>query len=404
MNKIQKTVFLLIGTVIFACTDPNIIGLEVQPPSDKIIIKNGSIESFTITTFSEDTLRTDEANRLLLGKIDGSSVFGDNVASFVTQILLPSNNIDTIVNVEVDSVVLSYTYTDFYGDLDENNDFVVQVYEIDKSIYKDSVYYSNYSPIYSGSNLALSNGFSEEDSTQSVLNIRIDNSLGQKLIDASGSEHMIDNVAFLEFFKGLYVSASATNTIMYLDPKQSKSKLSVYYHEIGIDTAVSFDFDLESEAARINIFNQKDLSSLSQNIEESYIQSMAGYKAEILIQNIDSLKSLFEGKAINKVTIDFEIIEDESYPSHDKLYVVRETNDGKIVFLTDFTIEGEGHFGGNLEDNIYSFNISRYFYRLLNDNDYTNKLYLESSGGAVNANRTILDNSKISISIIYSEL
>ena len=37
------------------------------------------------------------------------------------------------------------------------------------------------------------------------------------------------------------------------------------------------------------------------------------------------------------------------------------------------------------------------FYQLLNDTEYTNKLYILSSGAAVNANRTIIDNSKISI-------
>ena len=131
---------------------------------------------------------------------------------------------------------------------------------------------------------------------------------------------------------------------------------------------------------------------------------MAAFKAEFTFNDIPALKDTLRGKAINKVSIDFEIIEDENYPSHDKLYLVRETNDGRIVFLTDFTLEGDEHFGGTLEENKYSFNISRYFYQLLNDTEYTNKLYILSSGAAVNANRTIIDNSKISISIIYSEL
>ena len=37
-----------------------------------------------------------------------------------------------------------------------------------------------------------------------------------------------------------------------------------------------------------------------------------------------------------------------------------------------------------------SFNITRYFVQLLNNPEYTDKLYILSSGAAANANRTIL--------------
>jgi len=101
---------------------------------------------------------------------------------------------------------------------------------------------------------------------------------------------------------------------------------------------------------------------------------------------------------------DFEAFENNDYPPHEKLYLLRENNDGKIVFLTDFTIEGEGHFGGEFDNNTYSFNITRYFVQLLTNDQYTNKLYLVPVLGSANANRTILNKSKISINIIYTEI
>ena len=76
----------------------------------------------------------------------------------------------------------------------------------------------------------------------------------------------------------------------------------------------------------------------------------------------------------------------------------------KRVFLTDFTIEGDAHFGGELDGTTYSFNITRYFVQLLTNEEYTDVLYLLASGGAANSNRTILDNSKVSINIIYTEI
>ena len=55
------------------------------------------------------------------------------------------------------------------------------------------------------------------------------------------------------------------------------------------------------------------------------------------------------------------------YAAHDKLFLVRVNEEGNNVFLTDYTIEGETHFGGRLEDDKYEFNITRYFYQLLNN-------------------------------------
>ena len=86
------------------------------------------------------------------------------------------------------------------------------------------------------------------------------------------------------------------------------------------------------------------------------------------------------------------------------MYLVRVDEQGKDYFLTDYIIEGEDHFGGKLENGKYTFNITRYFHQLLNNEDYTNKLYLVAAGGAVNANRTILPKNKVSFNIIYTDL
>ena len=403
MNIFRKSAYLLLGAVLFACNDPNVIGLEL-PDAAKFTINNDSITNFNISTLSEDSLRSDESLHLLLGQIN-DPVFGENKGAFVTQMLLPANNIEEIQNVVVDSVFITYSYADFYGDLNESNDLDISVFKLEEDIFKDSVYYSNFNPTISSTNLAIGNTIYEGDSSSSAyINIKLDNSVGQELIDATGSSSMIDDESFLEFFKGLYIEASASNTILYLNPTADKSRFSVYYHEIDVDTAVSLDFEIGGNAARINLFNDKDSSFLVEEEESSYLQSMSGHKVKFEFTTVDTLKQQLSGKAINKVTIDFEIEEDGSYDSHEKLYLVREKEDGKIVFLTDFTMEGDAHFGGELDGTTYSFNITRYFVQLLTNEEYTDVLYLLSSGGAANANRTILDNNKVSINIIYTEI
>ena len=131
---------------------------------------------------------------------------------------------------------------------------------------------------------------------------------------------------------------------------------------------------------------------------------MAGYKASIALENINLIKDSLEGKAVNKVTLSFNANDDSFYPPHENLSLVRVDNAGNNVFLSDLSIEGATHFGGEYSNGKYEFNITRYFNNLLNDDAYTNQLYLLASGGAVNANRTIIDNSSIKISILYSAL
>ena len=405
MNRIIS-LSLIIGLIAVSCTDPNTIGLEVQPTSDNIIISDTSSFSWQTTqTESEDSLRTDEALNLILGNISDDPTFIYNYAGFYTQILLTENNTDLGSNAVVDSVVMSYTYSGYYGVLEGFDN--IWMMNLEGAIYKDSTYYSNTEIINTDIpyNYVESFTLNTESEESPVLKMILQNNLGQRILDL-GNEVLKDNETFLENFHGLQIDASATNTILYLNPTGSNSFLKIYYHndESGSDT-LSLDFELGGDAARINLFNPKPLANLNQEEDKVYIQSMAGYKAKITINNTDSIKSMLEGKSINKVTMSFDVNEGSQaeYVAHDKLFLVRVNEDGNNVFLTDYTIEGETHFGGRLEDDKYEFNITRYFYQLLNNEIYTNNLYLLPAGAAVNANRTIL-NKDIKLTIHYSEL
>lgn len=402
MNKII-TLSLIIGLIAVSCTDPNTIGLEIQPTSDNIIISDTSSFSWqTSQVESEDSLRTDEALNLILGEIN-DPVFGYNQGTFNTQILLTENNSTLGENPIVDSIILSYTYSGYYGVLDEFTN--LEVKRINDDIYKDSIYYSNEYEFIIGSAIWTDTFSLSNDSETPFLKIKLTNDFGQQILNL-GDDLLKDNETFLQEFKGLSVLASATNTILYLNPDGSNSFMKIYYHndESGSDT-LSLDFELGGDAARVNWFSPKQNSVIIDDQSKIYIQSMAGYKAKISINNIDSLKALLEGKAINKVIMSFDVEagSQSEYAAHDKLFLVRVDQEGSNVFLTDLTIEGETHFGGRLENDKYEFNITRYFYQLLNNDSYTNDLYLLPAGAAVNANRTILDKD-IKLTINYSKL
>ena len=393
---------LVLGLTIVSCTDPNTIGLEIQPPSDNIIISSASFDGFSFTTESEDSLRTDEPLNLILGQIIEDPLLISS-SGFYTQILLTENNTNLGTNPVVDSVVLSYTYSGYYGTLEEFN--VLEVDEISEDLHKDSIYYSNsYTSPYS-TNINVDSFRLSTNTADPFLRIRLNSFFGQEILDL-GEDYLKDNETFLQYFKGISVSAQATNTMLYLNADGSDSYLKIYYHndEGGTDT-LSLDFTLGGDAARINLFNTKDNNSITEDDSRIYIQSMAGYKAKINIGNLDLLRDTLNGKVINKATINFDVEagSQSDYEAHEKLVLVRVNENGENIFLTDFTIEGELYFGGNLEGEKYEFNITRYIYQLLNNQSYTNNLYLLPAGAVVNANRTILKKD-IELKIYYSDL
>jgi len=413
--KVIYILALISSFLFFSCSDSNVVGLEIQPNSDIIEIFNGEVineidslnpplYSLLLSTHSEDSLRTDETTSLLLGSIN-DPIFGLNEGSFLTQISLSENNVDLGENPVVDSVVFSYSYSGYYGDLTSPTSIAVKY--VDLNIYKDSVYYSNHQ--FSGAfasteDLLLDFTISSDTSISPILKMTLDNSIGQQILDL-GNSILVDNETFQENFGCFSFNeySSIANSIIYLNPSGSNSNFTIYYHNSISDT-LSLSFALDGDAARINLFNDKPLSNLNINSEYSYVQSMSGFRTNIEIENLDNLRLDLAGKSINHASLNFNVTDFDTYSPHDKLFLVRENSEGSNVFLTDFTIEGDSHFKGELNGDSYDFNISRYFHKLLNDTSYSNKLILISSGGAINAHRTIILNNSVKMQLIYSEL
>ena len=407
--------FCVFSFILFSCKDPSEIGLDIHPESDRILIKNNSnFFNFSTNTLSEDSLRTDEPVRLLLGNLTSDPIFPKSNAHFISNLLLPSNNISfgDITNIIVDSVILQYVIDDYYGN--EIQTFPnLYVSKLTDPIYKDSSYYSNYPVVYSQSELVSVNNIVVQDSNSvSIIKISIDNSIGQEIID--GGNALSSNEDFLQYFYGLKVTTvnpsdlnlANDNTILYLNADNQKSKFSIYYRDISVnDSVMSFDLMLGGDAARVNLFNQKNIQQLNASPDSCYVQSMSSYLTSIQFNNLESIRDTLKNKVINKVNLKFSCNEDLQFGAHEKLFLVRKNSMGVNVFLSDFVIEGESHFGGQNQSNNFTFNITRYFSDLINGaSGFTGELLLLPSGAVINANRTIIPKSSFVIEVIYSEL
>ena len=141
---------------------------------------------------------------MILGEIKEDPIFGYSSSAFCTQILLLNNNIELGSNPVIDSVILTYSYNDYYGELVEFNS--IDIYSLEEDIYRDSIYYSSSSFI---SNLNQ-NWVEDYNLIQgnNSLRIKLKNEFGQDILNL-GDAGIVDNQVFLESFKGISVSAQS---------------------------------------------------------------------------------------------------------------------------------------------------------------------------------------------------
>ena len=218
--------------------------------------------------------------------------------------------------------------------------------------------------------------------------------MGQTILDAS-SDDLTDNTTFLEYLKGIQIRTTAlSGSVVYFNLRDVDSKLRIIYND-----TVKFDLIMGSGAARLNHFTQAH-----QLTQELAVQSMGGYNLKMLLDTslISSLQDSLADKPINKATLTFYQTGDTEYfAAHNSLSLVRMDSIGSKLFLTDF-FEGGEHFGGDLENNQYTFNISKYLSQLINEELFIEDLYLMPIGASVNANRTLLT-GEVELIITYTE-
>ena len=123
--------------------------------------------------------------------------------------------------------------------------------------------------------------------------MKLQNDFGDLILDLE-NDGLKDNEVFLENFKGINVVASAQNTMLYLNPDGSNSYLKIYYHNDNSDSLL-LDFELGGDAARINLFNEKNDNAIIEDDSNVHLQSMAGYKAKITLRDLDVIKDTLGG-------------------------------------------------------------------------------------------------------------
>jgi len=416
---LKKFSWVYAGFILFSAflvtnckDDKNSLGLDIQPPSDKLNVS--SVDTTAIIAYSKivDSVKTDETSVSLLGSMV-DPVFGSSTTGFYTQLRLSQTAFDFGGTPFYDSLVLALDYAGIYGDT--NAAITVKVYELAEQIILDSSYFSTntlelkttllgqktFVPNFTDS-LIISN-----DTLPPHLRIRLSDlssNLAEKLLFAP-PDSMANNISFLNYFYGLYVTAEPANgggAILTLDLMSSLSEMSLYYHNSD-DDSLQFDYLINSNCARFGSFShdytlgdaffKSQVLDLDTTLGKStcYVQALGGVKTFVRFPDVKDFYA--NGKiALNEARFFMSCKEtDPLLEVATFLIMVKETEDGGYSFLDD-QLDGAGYFGGFYDDDLngYWFRITSTIQDLMRseETDYGFEIYL--SGGAVNAERVLL--------------
>lgn len=406
--------FLITAILLTTCKkEENELGLNLQPPGDKLNVKYS--DTTTVVAYSQiaDSVKTDETSVSLLGSIL-DPVFGRTTASFYTQFRLSLAAFDFGTTPYPDSLVLTLDYNAIYGD--STSPMTVKVYELEDQLFIDSSYFSNESKAVKSTLLAnytftpnLTDSLViEGDTVAPHLRINLTSltdELAMKLINVP-PDTMASNSSFLNYFHGLYIEAQNAATggsIVYLDLMSVVTGLSMYYHN-ALSDSLRFDYVINSACARFGNFThdytlgdpafkaqvlQKD-TSLGKNV--CYVQSLGGIKTSLRFPHIKDYYA--NGKiAVNEARFFLYANDPESeFAPASTLVLVSRTADSSYNITPD-QLEGSAYFGGYYDKDRhgYWFRITSTIQSLMRSEkpDYGFEIYV--SGGAVNAQRSILD-------------
>lgn len=373
------------------------------------------------------------------------AIFGKVTSSIYIQPSLAINGLSFKgdgATFSIDSVILSLDYGTTVGDISKTQTF--EVYRLREKLNLETPYFSNTSiskdltPI--GEITFVPNpdkgvviiqpdavGGIQTDSLPPQLRIKIDNSIGEEIINQGGTSVVASNENFTSFFNGLYVTPKNNssinnneNAILYFGLTSPSTALTIYYttnnSSAGVTLKRAVSFPVTTNSVRFNSF-QHDYSGseVEQALQDSdsndvfgYVETMAGVETVIRFPN---LTSQFESKVlINKAELVIPVALDKFSPfgGFQDLILAQRDSSNNLQFITDF-FEETSYFGGIIDsiNGTYTFNIARHVQEVINGTTKNDGLTVFIGGSAVKANRIVFENqentdSKIKLNLYYT--
>lgn len=411
LRSSRTALFFLVLAIASSCEKPDTnIGSDLLPDSDNLdafYIDTDEVIAYNIV---EDSVRTSPAISGMLGTYH-DPMMGKHRSEMFFQLRLPTSNVNfggDTADIVIDSLVLSLDYlNNFYGKLEP---FSVEVFELDEDLEFDTIYYSNAELntieedlVKEGFELITPDPINLDgisiggEIVASQMRIRLDEEWGEKFVDPMNTENLVDNISFLEFFRGFRVKTGDEDAaITFIDLTNEQSKMTLYYHYNTDTINFEFDFQLNESGQRFNRFVHDYSESVVQyHLEDStlgndrlFLQAGGGLNIMMEFPTIESWKDSVN-IAINKAEIVFPVSDIKSgLTPPSRIFAVTYVNDTTEISIPD-AFEGDGHLGGfiDFQDQEYRINITRYFQQVLTGELDNSGLRIRPSFNATNFNR-----------------
>lgn len=410
-----------------ACSKPSDLGLSLVEQDRSDVFYSDTL-SLSLTSSEEDLIVTSNRSRLNVGAYS-DPVFGQHAASSYFNFKLPSTNLD-FGDASYDSLVLVLVYdsTGHYGEVNLNPSLQEwELLRMEESIVEGESYESDasfatgnslanfsFSPNLTDSVLILGN----QESPQ--LRIRLDDALGQELLEPSDSSIYNTNNDFKAFLKGVLLrpvdGSVLNNSILRFVPRHPDSRLCLYYTETVIDDNGNssqeprvFEFTMDNDVERVTHYEHDYTGTpvLDNNPQDSfvYLQGMAGANVKV---SFPYLQETLGNSIINKAVLQLYAVEPSSaaYPLPEQLVSTSRNAEDKLMLIEDFSVavQPNGQIalsipGGTLEtdeqgQNVYNFNISGELQDLLDGELPEPNIYLDVFSAGSNIERLILGNQR----------
>jgi hypothetical protein len=354
-----------------------------------------------------DTTETDYFDNQALGHITNDPEFGATHADSYFDMSAPLYGIYPFINkdsVAIDSVVLSLTCSNYYGD--SNSLQTIRVFEINQNAgFDDTTGYKYNRPDFLtiggelGNRTFVAKSFKDTvtlirkrdtTKTMNVIRVRLDNSLGTRLTtyDTSNTSNggYRNDSTFKRLFRGFAIKAdNSGNALNYIEPSNTNGTALIVYFRVrkgGIDdtTSASFFHLLRRNGivgGQANIIKRTPGSNWASylangipNDDKIYLNTVPGSYASLRVPALDTFRNSVIHLAELIVT-PVASTQQSRYGFPEVLFLDRINNTSD----TAFTLDNDMHipefapnfayapfrYGGIIKsDSTYRFNISRY--------------------------------------------
>lgn len=330
--------------------DPSRIGGSILPSVD--FDQLGVTDTLTVDMYTMfiDTIRSSMPSSSYMGKYS-DPVFGTTTAGFVTQLWLYANWPGGGIG-SVDSVMFYLSIYDIIGA--DEGDGILNIYEIDKYIDEDSVYYVNSDVPLKELLVSIPLAGITGDT---LLTYKLGASLGETLLrDTTKLFLSSDSADFRTSFYGLYFEylPTAEDHIFDVDILSGNSFFNVHYTN-GEGQDAIYSYSINSKCVRYNrslhdfttADSDKKINHINDNVKDTltYLQSFQGVFTRVDIPGLEALKT---GKqlGVNKASLVLPAFKNDDYFTEDNLIsailLARYINsEGEKEYLPDYLLSSD---------------------------------------------------------------